>query len=81
MAVEVPFQWEADRWYRIKLGVDPNQGNAVIRGKVWLRESPEPEDWTIVAQDPHPVRHGSPALYAYSPTPVYFDNVKVTRNR
>ena len=81
MAVEVPFQWEADRWYRIKLRVDPNQGNAVIRGKVWLRESPEPEDWTIVAQDPHPVRHGSPALYAYSPTPVYFDNVKVTRNR
>ncbi len=81
MAVAVPFQWEADRWYRIKLRVDASQEEAVIRGKVWPRESPEPGDWTIVAKDPHPVRHGSPALYAYSPTPVHFDHVKVTRNR
>ena len=81
MAVQVPFQWEADRWYRIKLRVDTSEEKAVIRGKVWPRESPEPGDWTIVAEDPHPVRHGSPALYAYSPTPVHFDNVKVTSNR
>ena len=81
MAVQVPFQWEADRWYRIKLSVDTSEEKAVIRGKVWPRESPEPVDWTIVAEDPHPVRHGSPALYAYSPTPVHFDNVKVTSNR
>ena len=81
MAVQVPFQWEADRWYRIRLRVDTSEEKAVIRGKVWPRESPEPGDWTIVAEDPHPVRHGSPALYAYSPTPVHFDNVKVTRNR
>ena len=81
MAGQVPFQWEADRWYRIKLRVDTSEEKAVIRGKVWPRESPEPGDWTIVAEDPHPVRHGSPALYAYSPAPVYFDNVKVTSNR
>ena len=81
MAVQLPFPWEADRWYRIKLRVDPGERKAVIRGKVWPRESPEPGDWTIVAEDPHPVHQGSPALYAYSPTPVHFDNVKVTRNR
>ena len=81
MAVEVPFQWEADRWYRFKLRVDMSKEKAVIRGKVWPRESPEPGDWTIVAEDPHPIRQGSPALYAYSPTPVHFDNVKVARNR
>ncbi len=81
MAVQVPFQWEADRWYRIKLRVDANAEKATIRGKVWPRESPEPAGWTIVAEDPHPIPKGSPALYAYSPAPVHFDQVKVTTNR
>ena len=80
MVERVDFAWEPDVWYRMKLRVDAAADRAIIRGKVWPKGTDEPADWQITAEDPLPIRQGSPGLYGYSPTPVYFDNVKVTDN-
>ncbi len=80
MARQVPFEWEANRWYRVKVRVEASGDEAIIRGKAWPRADPEPENWTIVARDPHPIRSGSPALFGNSPAPVHYDNVRVRKN-
>ncbi|MEE2739359.1 MAG: PQQ-binding-like beta-propeller repeat protein [Planctomycetota bacterium] len=85
----VDYVVDPDVWYRIKLRVDIESGQALIRGKVWLREEEEPSEWTIEASDPHPNENGSPALYAYSTailegspgTEVFFDNVSIVSNQ
>lgn len=76
----VPFPWEPDTWYTMKFRVDQQGEKALLRGKVWKRGDPEPEEWTITAEDPTPVRQGSPGIYGYSATELYYDNVKVTGN-
>jgi outer membrane protein assembly factor BamB len=77
---QVDFPWEPDRWYTMKLSVDTQGAEGVIRAKVWPRGEAEPAAWTITARDPRPVRHGSPGLYGYSPTEIQYDNLKVTVN-
>ena len=77
---EVPFAWEPGTWYTMKVSVRSEGGKGVVRAKVWPRGQAEPEAWTLVAEDPLPITHGSPGLYGYSPAPVFFDNVEVTRN-
>ncbi len=75
-----PFEWEPNVWYRAKLEVTSTDDEANIRGKVWKRGEPEPEDWSITLVDPHPIRVGSPGLAGYSPTEIYFDNIEVYSN-
>ena len=77
----VPFEWEPNIWYTLKLRVDIEANQAVIRGKVWKRDDSEPSDWTITVEDPVPVRHGSPGLVAYSPIDIFYDNVRVMENQ
>ena len=77
---QVPFEWDMNTWYTEKLRVDIEGDKAVVRGKVWPRDQPEPAEWTVTAEDPYPVRNGSPGLYGYSPVDLYFDNVKVMVN-
>jgi outer membrane protein assembly factor BamB len=74
----IPFKWEPEVWYSIKLQVDQLDNKAVIMGKVWPKGQTEPEEWTITTEDPHPIRFGSPGLYGVSYTEVSFDNVIVT---
>ena len=82
MTTRVPFTWDADTWYRMKLRVDHQQdGTARVRGKVWAAAGPEPEAWTIEKVDRIPHQVGSPGLYADGISDVYFDNVKVYRNQ
>ena len=81
MAKTIPFEWEMERWYVLKLRVDSDDDRALVRGKVWPKGEPEPEEWTITAEDPLPVRSGAPGIQAYSPASIYFDNVKVTVNQ
>lgn len=76
----IDFPWEPDTWYTMLLRVDVAGGKATVRGKVWPRGGPEPEAWTIVAEDPVPVTQGSPGLYGYSAADIFFDNIKVTEN-
>ena len=82
MTVRVPFAWDADKWYRMKLRVDQlPDGSARVRGKVWPSAEPEPAAWTIEKVDKIPHKMGSPGLYADGISEIYFDNVKVYRNQ
>jgi hypothetical protein len=65
----------------MKLQVDSDDERAVVRGKVWPRGESEPAGWTIVVEDPLPIAGGSPGLLAYSPTELFYDNIKVTKNQ
>jgi outer membrane protein assembly factor BamB len=81
MTVRVPFKWDADTWYRMKLRVDHQpDGSARVRGKVWPAAGEEPQAWTIEKVDKIPHKMGSPGLYADGISEIYFDNVKVYRN-
>ncbi len=80
LSAEAPFEWNPDLWYTMKLRLDLEGGQAVIKGKIWPRDEPEPEAWTLTAVDPHPNLHGSPALYGDAVTHIYYDNVKITRS-
>ncbi len=71
---------EMDTWYTMKLRVESAGDTATIRGKVWPRGADEPGDWTVTAEDPHPIRNGSPGLLGYSPSVVSYDNVLITAN-
>ncbi len=76
---EVPFDWDPDRWYRVRLRVEAGpDGGATVRGKVWPREEDEPAEWSIEAADPIGHSHGSPGIYGYSSADIYYDNLKVT---
>jgi outer membrane protein assembly factor BamB len=85
----VDFAWQPDTWYRAKLTVDIVGDKAVIRGKAWKRDTPEPSAWTAEIDDPYPNRHGSPTLYGYvngipeggRGTEIMYDNVRITPNK
>ena len=77
----VDFPWEPDVWYTMKLRVEQQRDKALVRGKVWRRGSPEPAEWTVTAEDPQPVRHGSPGIYGYSAAEILYDNLQVTGNQ
>ena len=77
MSETIDFQWDSDLWYTMKLRVDVSEDKAIVKGKVWKRDTPEPTDWTITVTDPVPNREGSPGLYGSSPVNIYYDNLKV----
>ncbi len=77
----VVFAWDPDVWYTMKLRVNIDNDRAFIRGKVWQRDEPEPADWMVTAEDPVPIRQGSPGLIAYSPIDIYYDNARVMENQ
>ena len=77
MAKTIDFSWETDVWYTMKMMVEVMDDKAVIRGKVWRASESEPAEWTITAEDPLPNREGSPGIYGYSATDIYYDNLKV----
>ena len=85
---DVAFDWEPNVWYTAKLRVDIENGQGLIRAKVWRRGENEPAGWQAELVDPCPNLRGSPGLYAYSKgtsakrhgSSVFFDNYQVTRN-
>jgi outer membrane protein assembly factor BamB len=86
--VKIPFKWEKDAWYTIKLEVQSLDGAKVrARGKVWPKGQPEPQAWTIERVDPIGSHKGSPGIYADAPSRVgggselYYDNIKVYKNK
>ncbi len=80
MAKWVKFNWEPNVWYTMKMRVDVVDDTAHVKGKVWAKGEPEPEEWTITVEDPLPNREGSPGIYGYSPAEIYYDNLKVWGN-
>ena len=77
MAKWIDFKWEPNVWYTMKMTVDIVDDTAHVKGKVWAKDEPEPEEWTITVEDPLPNREGSPGIYGYSPAEIYYDNLKV----
>ncbi len=80
MAKQTPFKWEPDVWYRMELRVDIENGEAVVRGKVWKRGDPKPDAWTIEAVDPYPNLEGSAGIYGFSYADIYYDNITVRKS-
>ncbi|MFQ5528200.1 MAG: PQQ-binding-like beta-propeller repeat protein [Thermoanaerobaculia bacterium] len=80
MMQQVDFDWEPDTWYRMKFQVFEQDGWAQVRGKVWPKGKDEPAAWSLSATDPLPITSGAPGLSGFSPTPLYYDNIRVTRN-
>ena len=81
MARSVPFSWEPNKWYTIKLKAANVGSKAVLSGKVWVRGEPEPDDWTVVASDESPNVTGSPGLYGEaSDAEIFLDNIRVSPN-
>ncbi|RUA04880.1 MAG: hypothetical protein DSY84_00760 [Candidatus Neomarinimicrobiota bacterium] len=78
---EVDFPWEPNIWYRLKLRVDIQGARSLVRGKIWPRDATEPAEWTVTAEDPVPVRQGSPGIIGYSPIDIFFDNISVVENQ
>jgi hypothetical protein len=78
----VPIKFDPDVWYTMKLRVEPSGQNkpTKVMGKVWKRGEPEPDAWTIEAEDGVGNAKGSPGFYAYALADMYFDNLKVTPN-
>lgn len=77
----VPFEWKAGVWYRVKFQASTDNGQAVLRGKVWPRDEQEPQKWTIEAVDEVPNLRGSPGLFGNSTNAeIYIDNVQVYAN-
>jgi len=86
--VSIPFKWEKDVWYVMKLEVQSLDGAKVrARGKVWPKGQPEPQAWTIERIDPIGSHKGSPGIYADAPSRVgggselYYDNIRVYKNK
>ncbi|MFQ5435448.1 MAG: PQQ-binding-like beta-propeller repeat protein, partial [Anaerolineae bacterium] len=80
MMRQTDYRWHPDLWYTMKLRVDIEEGKAVVKGKIWPRDEPEPAAWTLIAEDPHPNVYGSPGLYGDAATTIYYDNIKITDN-
>jgi hypothetical protein len=79
--VQVPFAWDPDTWYRMKLRVEQRADRtALVQGKVWKTSDPEPAAWTIEKVDRIPHRHGAPGLYGDGISNLYFDNLRVYAN-
>jgi outer membrane protein assembly factor BamB len=84
----VPFKWDQDTWYTMKLEVHTLDGGKVrARGKVWPKGQPEPQAWSVERVDPIGSLKGSPGIYADAPSRVgggselYYDNIKVYKNK
>ena len=80
MAKSVEFKWQPNVWYTMKMTVELINDKALVKGKVWQKDTPEPDGWTITVEDPLPNREGSPGIYGYSPAEIYYDNLKVWEN-
>ena len=80
----VRFRWKPKTWYTMKSQcVNNPDGSTLVRAKVWLRDDPEPEDWTLEVTHTHGHHHGAAALYGFTPQSrftVYVDNIEITPN-
>ena len=81
-AKTIPYEWQANTWYVIKLRAENKDGKAILRGKVWKKGEPEPEAWTIEGEDAVPNTVGSPGIFGNSTdAEFYIDNVSVDANQ
>jgi outer membrane protein assembly factor BamB len=79
MGRSADFPWTAQRWYVMKFQVIDDGSKVLTRGKVWPKDAPEPDTWTIEASDEAPNKAGSPGLYGDATNAeIFLDNIQVT---
>ncbi|HEX3871300.1 MAG TPA: PQQ-binding-like beta-propeller repeat protein [Pirellulales bacterium] len=77
----VPFTWKPETWYTIKFQASTEGSKAVLKGKVWERDQPEPAEWTIEASEDGGNLQGSPGMFGNATdAELFIDNVVVTKN-
>jgi outer membrane protein assembly factor BamB len=80
--VSVPFSWQANTWYRLKVRVQNEAGTAVrIQGKAWPVGQPEPAAWLIDRREADGHRHGAPGFFIDAQFGAYLDNLRLTANQ
>ena len=81
-AKSLKYPWEANKWYTLKFQSENKDGRAILRGKVWPKETDEPKDWTIEAADLTPNTIGSPGMFGNaSDAEIFIDNISVVPNK
>ena len=60
MATTIDFDWKPDTWYVMKLQASNQENRVVLRGKVWPKDEPEPDAWTLEAVDESSAGGGCP---------------------
>lgn len=81
MAQTVPFDWQPNTWYTMKFQTGVENGNAVLKGKVWKKDEEEPAEWTVTATDEPGEHQGSPGLFGNAKdAEIFYDNLTVTAN-
>ena len=82
---DAPFKVSPNTWYTLKTRVDVHEdGSGVVRGKVWAKDQPEPEAWTLEAKVANAHKQGSPGIFGFTPLNqkrVYLDNLSITPNK
>lgn len=77
----LPFTWQADSWYHLKLRVENTpDGKVRARGKVWPTGTEEPAAWTIERVDPIGNRQGAPGFFVDAEFGAHLDNLKLYAN-
>ena len=77
----IPFKWEGDKWYRLKLKVSQEGEKAKLQGKAWQVDQAEPDKWMIELDDINPNHHGNPGLWGFSNDhEIFYDNILITPN-
>ncbi len=77
-----PFEWQENQWYTMKFQAQNQDSSVILRGKIWKRGEPEPEEWTVEAVDETPNKNGSPGMFGTSSVAeFYIDNVEVYPNQ
>jgi outer membrane protein assembly factor BamB len=93
----ISYPWTDNVWYTLKLTVTQQGNDALVRGKIWERDKPEPAQWTLEVVDKAPNHNGAAGIYSRVPpgsievgaTPaetktgaeMFFDNLKITPNK
>lgn len=71
-----------NKWYHLKTHVHRGaDGSGAVRAKAWLRDQPEPAEWTIEVKLKDVHEKGAPGIFAFSPQVqkrVYIDNIKLS---
>ena len=75
----IPFTWNPDVWYTLKLKVDTSGDKGIVRAKVWPTAEKEPDQWTVETEDPLPIRSGSAGIYGFSNAEIYYDNIRIAK--
>jgi hypothetical protein len=67
------------RWYRFRVQVAAEDGETLIRAKVWRRSHEEPRRWQIECVDDSPTRlvQGAPGVWSAGPGAKHWDDLKV----